>query len=136
SEPRQLDLARARQAALAALTAYRAPDDPQVLLTALNGLAEDIPAHWLVTGLLSVGNQLLDYLARSEDVDGDDVLRAIAALEAEALEAADEADLEDAASEPDLDESQLGEFEAGLSGPETPGDEDQDPGEPGPREPA
>lgn len=87
-EPRrpELDLARARQAALAALTAYRSPDDPRVLLSVLNELSEEVPAHWLLTGLLSVANQLLDYLARSQQVDSGDVLRAIAALEAEASE--------------------------------------------------
>ena len=81
---RPLDLAGARRSAIDALTAYRAARDPSGLAAVFRSLSEDVPAHWLVTGLLSVANQLVGYLAASEKVDPVDVLRALTSLDVEA----------------------------------------------------
>lgn len=84
AEGRQpLDLARARGSAIDALTAYRSAKDPAGLAAVFRSLSEDVPAHWLVTGLLSVSNQLVEYLAASEKIDPLDVLGALASLDLE-----------------------------------------------------
>lgn len=80
---RPLDLARARRSAIDAVGAYRAAKDPASLAAVYRSLSEDVPAHWLVTGLLSVSSQLVEYLAASEKVDPADLLQALASLDLE-----------------------------------------------------
>ena len=80
---RPLDLAGARRSAIDALAAYREAKDPAGLAAVFRSLSEDVPAHWLVTGLLSLSSQLVQYLAASEKVDPADVLRALASLDLE-----------------------------------------------------
>jgi hypothetical protein len=77
------------------LRAYRAARDPAGLAGVLQALADDLPAHWLLAGLLSLSSQLVDYLAVAETVDGEELLRAIASLEVEdELTAMDEGGIE------------------------------------------
>ncbi|MDA8033322.1 MAG: hypothetical protein M0T71_04000 [Actinomycetota bacterium] len=80
---RPFELGRARRAAIDTLAAYRAARDPGALAGVFQALADDLPAHWLVAGLLSVSSQLVDYLSASEKLDADEVLAALASLEVE-----------------------------------------------------
>lgn len=80
---RPFELGRARRAAIDTLVAYRAARDPAALVGVFQALADDLPAHWLVAGLLSVSSQLVDYLSASEKLDPDEVLAALASLEVE-----------------------------------------------------
>lgn len=80
---RPFELGRARRAAIDTLEAYRAARDPAALAGVFQALADDLPAHWLLAGLLSVSSQLVDYLAVAEKVDGEELLRALASLDVE-----------------------------------------------------
>lgn len=80
---RPLELGRARRSAIEALRAYRHAKDPASLAAVFQALADDLPAHWVIAGLLSVSSQLVDYLAASEKVDADDVVRALASIDIE-----------------------------------------------------
>lgn len=77
------ELARARRAAIDTLSAYRAARDPAALTGVFQALADDLPAHWLLAGLLSLSSQLVDYLSVSEKLDADELLRALASMEVE-----------------------------------------------------
>jgi len=76
-----LQPARARRSAIEALAAYRSARDPASLAAVFKALADEVPFHWLVTGLLSLSSQLVDYLAVSEEVEADDILRALTSLD-------------------------------------------------------
>lgn len=82
-ERRPFELGRARRAAIDTLSAYRAARDPAALAGVFQALADDLPAHWLLAGLLSVSSQLVDYLSVSEKIDPDDVLRALSSIDVE-----------------------------------------------------
>lgn len=77
------ELGRARRAAIDTLSAYRAARDPAALAGVFQALADDLPAHWLLAGLLSLSSQLVDYLSVSERLDAEELLRALASLEVE-----------------------------------------------------
>lgn len=80
---RPLELGLARRRAIDALLAYRNATDPAGIAAVFQSLADDLPAHWVLAGLLSVSSQLVEYLAASEKIDADEVLRALASLDIE-----------------------------------------------------
>lgn len=81
AERRPLELGRARRRAIESLLAYRNAKDPAGVAAVFQSLADDLPAHWVLAGLLSVASQLVEYLAASEKIDADEVLRALASLD-------------------------------------------------------